>query len=66
LRPFSGYDDDVRPDIMNTFATRHIAWAYMVKSDDVILADNDCEEVGPGEMDLVDVFWTPSLVATME
>ena len=38
----------------------------MVKSDDVILADNDCEEVGPGEMDLVDVFWTPSLVATME
>jgi hypothetical protein len=33
-------------------------------SDDVILADNDCEEVGPGEMDLVDVFWNPALVAT--
>jgi len=31
-------------------------------SDDVVLADNNCEEVGPGEMELVDVFWNPQLV----
>jgi hypothetical protein len=31
-------------------------------SDDVVLADNNCEEVGPGEMELVEVFWNPQLV----
>lgn len=64
LRPYSGYDNNTRPDITNTFATAAYRLGHTMVSDDVILADNDCEEVGPGEMDLVDVFWTPSLVAT--
>ncbi len=64
LRPYSGYRDDVRPDITNTFATAAYRLGHTMVSDDVILADNDCEEVGPGEMELVDVFWTPSLVQT--
>jgi len=32
-------------------------------SDDVVLADNNCEEVGPGEMELVEVFWNPQLIS---
>ncbi len=64
LRPYAGYRDDVRPDITNTFATAAYRLGHTMVSDDVILADNDCEEVGPGEMELVDVFWTPSLVQT--
>jgi peroxidase len=64
LRSYSGYNDNVRPDITNTFATASFRIGHTMVSDDVILADNDCEEVGPGEMELVDVFWTPSLVVT--
>jgi hypothetical protein len=33
-------------------------------SDDVLFVDNICEEVGPGEMDLVEVFWNPQLTRT--
>jgi len=64
LSSFSGYKDDVRPDIMNTFATGSYRLGHTMVSDDVVLVDKDCEEVGPGEMELVDVFWNPSLVAT--
>jgi len=64
LSQYRGYNDNTRPDITNTFATAAYRLGHTMVSDDVILADNDCEEVGPGEMDLVDVFWTPSLVAT--
>jgi hypothetical protein len=64
LRPYFGYKNDVRPDITNTFATAAYRLGHTMVSDDVILADNDCEEVGPGEMDLLDVFWNPQLVAT--
>ncbi len=64
LRSYRGYNNDVRPDITNTFATAAYRIGHTMVSDDVILADNDCEEVGPGEMELVDVFWNPQLVAT--
>lgn len=64
LQPYSGYKSYVRPDIMNTFATASYRLGHTMVSDDVVLADNNCEEVGPGEMELVDVFWNPSLVAT--
>ena len=64
LRPFSGYNSSTRPDITNTFATAAYRLGHTMVSDDVVLADNDCEEVGPGEMELLDVFWNPQLVAT--
>jgi peroxidase len=64
LSPFRGYNENTRPDITNNFATGSFRLGHTMVSDDVILADNDCEEVGPGEMELVDVFWTPSLVQT--
>ena len=63
LRPYAGYKSYIRPDIMNTFATAAYRLGHTMVSDDVALADNNCEEVGPGEMELVEVFWNPSLVA---
>ncbi len=64
LHQYPGYRDDVRPDIMNTFATAAYRLGHTMVSDDVVIVDNDCEEVGPGEFELVDVFWTPGLVPT--
>ena len=49
---------------MNTFATAAYRLGHTMVSDDVALVDNNCEEVGPGEMELVEVFWNPELVAT--
>jgi hypothetical protein len=64
LQSYSGYKDYVRPDIMNSFATASYRLGHTMVSDDVLFVDNNCEEVGPGEMDLVDVFWNPKLTAT--
>ena len=63
LQSYSGYKSFVRPDIMNTFATASYRIGHTMVSDDVVFVDNDCEEVSPGEMDLVEVFWNPQLVA---
>jgi len=52
----------VRPDITNIFATAAYRLGHTMVSDDVVIADNNCEEVGPGEFELVEVFWTPELV----
>ncbi len=64
LQSYSGYKDNVRPDIMNSFATASYRLGHTMVSDDVLLRDNNCGEVGPGEMDLVEVFWNPQMVAT--
>ena len=64
LQPYSGYKDNVRPDIMNSFATASYRLGHTMVSDDVLLVNNNCKEVGPGEMELVDVFWNPQLTAT--
>jgi len=63
LSQYSGYRSDTRPDITNTFATAAYRLGHTMVSDDVVLADNNCLEVGPGEMELVDVFWAPQLVS---
>jgi peroxidase len=63
LQSYPGYRNSTRPDIMNTFATASYRLGHTMVSDDVVLADNDCEEAGPGEMELTDVFWAPDLVA---
>ncbi|MEP7376678.1 MAG: peroxidase family protein [Chitinophagaceae bacterium] len=63
LRPYPGYRADTRPDITNTFATAAYRLGHTMVSDDVLLIDKDCNEAGPGEMDLISVFWNPQLVA---
>jgi hypothetical protein len=63
LQAYAGYKDNVRPDIMNSFATASYRLGHTMVSDDVLLRDNNCGEVGPGEFDLVEAFWDPQLVA---
>ena len=63
LQPFSGYRDYIRPDITNTFATAAYRLGHTMVSDDVLVLDKDCNGVGPGEMELIEVFWNPQLVA---
>ena len=64
LDNYSGYRPSVRPDIMNTFATAGYRIGHTMVADDIFLFDNQCQEVEPGELDLIDAFWVPSLVQT--
>jgi peroxidase len=62
LRSYKGYNNDARPDIANTFATAAYRLGHTMVADDIMLFDNECEEVGPGELDLLDAFWQPQLL----
>jgi hypothetical protein len=63
LRPYTDYKNDIRPDIMNSFATAGYRLGHTMVSDDVVLVNNKCSEIGPGKMELVEVFWNPGLVS---
>jgi peroxidase len=62
LSPYTGYHSNVRPDIMNTFATAGYRLGHTMVADDLALRDNNCQEVAPGQMELVDVFFSPQLI----
>lgn len=62
LHPYNGYKSSVRPDIMNTFATAGYRLGHTMVADDLALRDNNCLEVGPGDLELDEVFFTPHLV----
>ena len=62
LRPYRGYSDAVRPDITNIFATAGYRIGHTMVADDILTRDNNCQEVPPGEFDLVQVFWTPQVL----
>ena len=64
LTPYSGYKPNLRPDIVNTFATAGYRIGHTMVADDILLFSNDCQEVGPGELDLLDVFWNPQILIT--
>jgi peroxidase len=64
LGPYVKYDSKVRPDIMNNFATAGYRIGHTMVADDILLRDDDCEEVVPGEFDLVTVFWNTALLPT--
>ena len=61
LKSYTGYKSNVRPDIMNTFATAAYRWHTMVEND-IIFRDNDCHGVGPSELPLKEVFFNISIV----
>ncbi|MGB4838119.1 MAG: peroxidase family protein [Saprospiraceae bacterium] len=62
LGQYRGYNPNVSPDIMNTFATAGYRLGHTMVADDILMIDSDCDEFGPGELDLLDVFWNPSLI----
>ena len=62
LSPYSGYKPYIRPDIANTFATAGYRVGHTMVADDILLRDNNCADVAPGELDLVNAFWHPELV----
>lgn len=66
LSPYGGYRPNVRPDIANTFATAGYRIGHTMVADDIFLRNDQCQEVDPGELDLVDVFWMPSTLLTYQ
>ncbi|HMG68623.1 MAG TPA: peroxidase family protein, partial [Chitinophagaceae bacterium] len=62
LHQYRGYNDNARPDIANTFATAGYRIGHTMVADDIMLIDNDCKEIPPGEFDLIEAFWNPQLI----
>ncbi len=62
LGKYQGYNPNVNPNIMNTFATAGYRLGHTMVADDILMIDNECKEFGPGEFDLLDVFWNPLLI----
>ena len=62
LSPYTGYRSNIQPDIANTFATSSYRVGHTMVADDILLRDNNCADVAPGELDLKEVFWNPHLV----
>jgi len=66
VRPYRGYDDDVRPDLVQVFATAAFRLGHSMVADEVLLFDNDCEAMDPEAMELDELFWNPQLVVDMK
>lgn len=64
LRPYSGYRDNIRPDLTNIFATAGYRLGHSMVADEVLLIDNNCHAMEPEALDLVELFWNPELFIT--
>lgn len=64
LKPYYGYNSNVRPDIANTFATASYRIGHTMVADDIMMLSNSCTGVGPVVLDLIEAFWIPELVPT--
>ncbi|HYV93820.1 MAG TPA: peroxidase family protein [Chitinophagales bacterium] len=62
LNSYTTYKSNVRPDIPNTFSTAGYRLGHTWVADEIALCDNDCQEVNPGQLDLVDVFFNPEYI----
>jgi len=62
LSPYTSYNSAVRPDINNTFATAAYRIGHTMVADEILMRDDDCEDVAPGEVDLLDAFFNQQLV----
>jgi hypothetical protein len=60
LASYRFYDANARPDILNTFATAGYRIGHTMVADELALRSNTCEEMDPGELDLLEVFNNPS------
>jgi len=64
LRPYRGYNANVRPDLTNIFATAGFRLGHTMVADEVLLFDNRCQPMDPEALELDELFWNPDLVVT--
>lgn len=64
LSPYTGYRPAVQPDISNLFATAAYRLGHTMVTSEIWLRNNDCQEVGDGEITLADAFFNPALIET--
>jgi hypothetical protein len=64
LDNYAGYRPSVRPDIINTFATAGYRIGHTMVADEIFLYNNQCQAVAPGQLDLIEAFWVPTLIQT--
>lgn len=62
LSNYTTYRDNVQPDIANTFATAGYRIGHTMVADELALRDNNCQEVGPGSLELDEVFFNPQFI----
>ncbi len=65
LPAYAGYRDDVRPDIMNLFATAAYRMGHTMVTDHIQLLDPECNEVGTGSLSLKEAFFNPTHIQNM-
>lgn len=59
---YTGYDDEVQPDITNLFATAAYRLGHTMVTDEVLLLDSDCNPVNGGSLALFQAFFNPSVI----
>ena len=64
LSPYSGYRDQVQPDITNLFATAAYRIGHTMVADELSMRDNNCRRVGTGVLELDEAFFDPQIIAT--
>lgn len=64
LNNYSGYRNNVQPDLLNSFATASYRIGHTMVADEILLRDNNCQKVGTGTMELDEAFFDPQIVIT--
>jgi peroxidase len=66
LRPYRGYNSNVRPDLTNIFATAAFRLGHTMVADEVLLFDNKCQPMDPEALELDELFWNPDLLVSLK
>ncbi|HMG93907.1 MAG TPA: peroxidase family protein, partial [Chryseolinea sp.] len=66
LKPYRGYNSNVRPDLTNIFATAGFRLGHSMVADEVLLFDNRCQPMDPEALELDELFWNPELLVTLK
>jgi peroxidase len=66
LKPYRGYNSNVRPDLTNIFATAAFRLGHTMVADEVLLFDNRCQPMDPEALELDELFWNPDLLVSLK